>query len=183
MVGIFIIWWGPISRIDIFCRLPCFHPILKWSSIYAYPSHRNILYGHILRISNVALPWEAPESILTIFDFASTGTVVLQPGSFWWLKVLCNSDLMSLTSFFLSKILSHHSSRIWTCAFVFAIFSATFNLSVWNISDCLSSIYLASAISSAILIFSARACSWLEDLLLLLDLKRKEKKNHGIFLN
>ena len=40
------------------------------------------------------------------------GTVVLLPGSFWWLKILCNSNLMPAKSFFLSNILSRGSSSI-----------------------------------------------------------------------
>ena len=70
---------------------------------------------------------------------------------------------------------------------VFAIFSVTFNLSVWNAGDYLSSIFLASFISSAILVFHARVPSSLEDLLLLLDLDEcclifQNHQKHGSFL-
>ena len=46
-------------------------------------------------------------------------------------------------------------------------FLGTFDLSFWNTSDCLSSMYLASIIISIILILSSSDLAFLEDLLLL----------------
>ena len=78
------------------------------------------------------------------FDFTPARTVPLLLGSFWWLKVWCNNNVISATSLFLSTISLHGSSSIWTWAFAFVISSATFKLSVWNTSDCLSPIYIIS---------------------------------------
>ena len=73
---------------------------------------------------------DTPGSLLTRLDFTSARTVLLLTGSYWWLKVWCNSYALPVTSFFPSAISSHASSSIWTLALIFAISRATFNLSV-----------------------------------------------------